>query len=216
VGHNAAQTAADPYGTFIVRLRDDLLNPIGGVTVIVDFSACCPGMRLSNTQLGAGVTHDLNSAKVSAITDATGTATFIVEGAANQGTGPSTGATGSQGCATISVSSLYPWYSLLLTNGIDFPLVCVSAPDENGAAGQPGVEATDLSVYIADKNAYYTSNANYRQRSDFDFHLPAFACSAIFNPTVGFGVNLGDLTQWVKIKNGAGSYGNGPFPPACP
>jgi hypothetical protein len=214
VGHNVSNTAADPYGAFSVIIRDAAYNPSQGLPVTVDFSACCPDIRLSNTQLGVGVSHVANSAIVTAVTDDTGTATFIVEGAASQGGGASTGTTGASGCAQITV-----WcygVPFLLTNGIDHPTVLVSAPDENGAAGSAGVDVTDLSVWIEDKNAYSTNTANYRQRSDFDFHLPEFTCPAVFSSSSGLGVNLDDLAEWMKIKNAGGSYSNGPFPVTCP
>ena len=51
VGHHAG--VADPYGEFIVVVRNSSLSPIPGATVTVDFSPCCPGIRLSNAQLGA-------------------------------------------------------------------------------------------------------------------------------------------------------------------
>jgi hypothetical protein len=212
VGHNAGVTAADVYGQFVVVVKDATSSPLNGATVTVDFTGCCPGIRLGNTQLGAGVTHVANSAKASALTDVTGTATFRIEGAAAAAT---SFITGTAGCASIS-ATVPAGSPVVLTNGIDHPTVLVSAPDLGGVNGNPGVDATDLSVYIGDKNAYTTSTANYRQRSDFDFHLPVFACSAVFNSSSGFGVNLGDLSEWVKVKNANGSFGNGPFPVTCP
>ena len=79
-----------------------------------------------------------------------------------------------------------------------------------------GVDATDLSFLVADKNAFTLNNANYRQRSDFDFHLSAFNCSAVFNPVSGFGNNLGDIGVWIAVKNSLKSLHNGPFPVTCP
>ena len=105
---------------------------------------------------------------------------------------------------------------MLLTDGVNHPTVLVSAPDLGGVVGSAGVEITDLATFLSDKNAYTVTTANYRQRSDFDFHLPVFNCSAVFNPSSGFGDNLGDLTQWISIKNAAGSLSNGPFPVTCP
>lgn len=214
VGHDVAGTSADPYGEFAVVLKDDLLTPLPGFVVNVDFGGCCPGIKLSNTQLGASVTHVANSSVVSAITDVTGTARFRVEGAAAGGGSMLTGATG---CATITVKIQgFPWGELVLTDGICHPTVMVAAPDLAGLMGTPGVDITDLSFFISDKSAYVASTANYRQRSDFDYHLPVFNCSTVFNPSTGFGVNLGDLAQWIAIKNSARSYSNGPFPVSCP
>ena len=213
VGHNIAATAADPYGQFTVVVKDATNSPLNGATVSVDFSGCCPGIRLSNTQLGVGVSHVANSAIATGLTDITGTATFRIEGAA---AAASSFITGTTGCASISATPNGSSTPVLLTNGIDHPTVIVSTPDEGGINGNAGVDPTDLSVYIGDKNAYTTSTANYRQRSDFDFHLPVFNCSAVFNSSQGFGVNLGDLSEWVKIKNAAASAANGPFPIPCP
>jgi len=52
VGHDVHGTTADPYGEFVVVLRDGLYTPIANTLGNVDFGACCPGIRLSNTQLG--------------------------------------------------------------------------------------------------------------------------------------------------------------------
>jgi hypothetical protein len=149
---------------------------------------------------------------VTGLTDVTGTATFRIEGAAQ---GATSFITGAAGCAVIK-ASVPTSTNITLTDGINHPTVIVSAPDLGGINGNAGVESTDLSVYITDKNAYTVTTANYRQRSDFDFHLPIFACSAVFNSSAGFGVNLGDLSEWVKVKNANGSIANGPFPVTCP
>jgi hypothetical protein len=214
VGHNQ-NGVADPYGAFSVIVRDANNQPFNGWTVTVDFSSCCPDIRLSDEQHGTGVSHVAGSAKASAVTDEHGTARFVIEGAASQGAGPSTGHAGAEGCALIWTNAPLG-ISILLTNGIDHPDVLVSTPDENGAAGSPGVGISDLSVFISDKNACTISTANFRQRSDFDFHLPVFNCSAVFSPASGFGVNVGDLSQWVGVKNSHASDFNGPFPANCP
>jgi len=211
VGNNVGNTAADPYGTFQVVVRDATNSPINNSTVTVNFAGCCTDIKLSNTQLGTGVVHAANASSVTGTTDPTGTVTFIIEGAASQGAGPRTGLVSPNGCATITATPN--------GGGAATPLsttVLVSTPDENGAAGTTGVEATDLSVFVADKNAYTLLQANYRQRSDFDFHLPAFNCSLVFNATFGYGDNLGDLTEWVHVKNSQNSIHNGPFPVTCP
>jgi hypothetical protein len=213
VGHDFGATAADPYGQFSVVIIDANYAPLSGATITVDFSACCPSFRLSNTQLGAGVSHVLNSAQVTAVTDVTGTATFRIEGAATGALNPLTGAVG---CATISLTIPGGGFPIMLTNGIDHPTVIVAAADLAGVVGTSGVDITDLSFYISDKQAYVQSTANYHQRSDFDFHLPVYNCSAVFNPSSGFGVNIGDLGQWLAIKNSARSFSNGPFPSNCP
>ena len=213
VGHNAGATTADPYGQFVVVVKDATNSPLNSATVTVDFSGCCPGIKLSNTQLGAGVSHVANSAVATGLTDVTGTATFRIEGAA---AGSSSFITGSSGCANISATPNGSITPVLLTNGIDHPTVIVSVPDLAGTVGTAGVDISDLAFFIGDKNAFAANNANYRQRSDFDFHLPVFNCVAVFNPTSGFGVNLGDLSQWISVKNAAGSFGNGPFPVTCP
>lgn len=213
VGHDFGATAADPYGQFVVVVKDASNSPLAGATVTIDFSACCPGIRLSNTQLGAGVSHVINSAQVTAVTDLTGTAVFRIEGAATGTLSPLTGAIG---CATISFTPPGVGTPILITNGIDHPTVFVAAPDLAGVVGASGVDITDLSFFLSDKNAYVQSTANYHQRSDFDFHLPVFNCSAVFNSSSGFGVNISDLGQWVAIKNSGSSFSNGPFPANCP
>jgi hypothetical protein len=217
VGHDATSTA-DPYGRFSVVVRDAANTPLADDTVTVNFNGCCPDIRLSNNQYGPGVVHPANAASVTSTTDATGTATFIIEGAANQGVGGNTGFICYDpdcGCAAI-LAKPPGGFPVLLTNGVNHRFVWVSTPDENGVAGNSGVDITDLAVFIADKNLYTLNNQAYRQRSDFDFHLPAFACSAVFNAAAGFGVNLGDLVEFLMIKNAGKSIRNGPFPATCP
>jgi hypothetical protein len=211
VGHSAGNVT-DPYGQFTVVVKDATNSPLNGATVSVDYSGCCPGIKLSNTQNGAGVSHVANSAIVTGLTDVTGTATFRVEGAA---AGAASFLTGAVGCASIS-ATVPLGTPVTLTNGIDHPTVFVSVADLAGTVGVAGVDATDLAFWISDKNAYTASTANFRQRSDFDFHLPAFNCSAVFNPSSGFGVNATDLSQWISIKNSHASDFNGPFPGTCP
>jgi hypothetical protein len=215
VGHNQAGVV-DAYGAFSVVIVDIGLNRVSGATVKVDFSACCPSIVLSDTQHGLGVSHEPGSAIVTALTDQTGTARFVIEGAGRQGAGPNTGLVGLTGCAEISVAYMDsgPWW--VITEDIYHPHPKVCTPDENGAAGAPGVDITDLSVFISDKNAFYHDTAQYRQRSDFDFHLPVFNCWSAPNLTQGLGDNLGDLSQWIMIKNAAASLFNGPFPANCP
>jgi hypothetical protein len=216
VGCNAANNAADPYGAFSVTVRDNG-GVIGGSIVTVDFTDCCPDIKLSNTQLGLGVIHAANAAIVTGVTDVTtGTVTFTIQGAASQGTGPYTGLVSPTGCAIITATPSGGGTPVLLTDGSPHQRVLVSTPDENGAVGTPGVDVTDLSVYVFDKDAYFVDPAVYTQRSDFDFHLPAYNCSAVFAPSFGLGDNLGDLVEWIAIKNAAGSLHNGPFPVTCP
>jgi hypothetical protein len=116
-------------------------------------------------------------------------------------------------CPTIALMDVGPWSPI--TDEIYHPHPKVSTPDENGAAGAPGVDITDLSVFISDKSSFFHDMAQYRQRSDFDFHLPVFNCWSAPSLTQGLGDNLGDLSQWVTIKSAAGSFFNGPFPTTC-
>jgi len=213
VGNNVTDTAADPYGLFTVVVSDGN-SPVMNSVVKIDFSGCCPDIKLSNTQLGVGVVHTPNAAFVTGTTDNTGTATFVIEGAASQGAGPVTGYVCSLptcGCATVTATPSGGGTPVTLSSA-----VFVSTPDENGAVGTTGVDATDLSVFVFDKNAYFKDPTVYRQRSDFDFHLPAFNCSAVFAQSFGLGDNVGDLPEWVRIKNAATSIHNGPFPVTCP
>ena len=215
VGNNFSNVA-DPYGLFTVTVMDDSSIPVAmiGATVSVDFSNCCPGIRLSNTQLGAGVSHAANSAIATAMTQGpNGTATFIIEGASAGVTSVFNGPTG---CATISATPSGSSTAVLLTNGIDHPTVMVSTPDEAGVVGTPGVDVADLSIFVLDKNTFYLNNANYHQRSDFDYHLPAYNCSAVFGSLGGFGVNVLDIVEWANVHFGANSVTNGPFPASCP
>lgn len=208
-GHNFGATAADPYGNFTVVIRDCLNNPVMGATITINLGNCCPDIRLSNTQLGSGVSHVPGSAIITGITDPTGTAVLVIEGAATGS--PVT--PGSAGCATISATPL-GGLPILITDGISHPLALVSAPDLSGVAGTPGVDVADLAFWITDKNAYAASTANYRQRSDYDYHLPSFNCIPL--ATGGNGVGVADLAQWLTIKIAGNSFANGLFPVNCP
>ena len=141
-----------------------------------------------------------------------GTATFRIEGAA---AGALSSLVSPSGCALIT-AALSGGLPVLLTDDVYHPTVVVATPDLGGVMGGAGVEITDLATFLADKNAYAMTTANYRQRSDLDFHLPTFNCWETFNPVIGHGDNLGDLTQWISIKNATGSSSNGPFPVNCP
>jgi hypothetical protein len=193
VGNNAAGTTADPSGDFTVTVKDIAGNPINNSTVVVDFSGCCNDIRLTLTQLGAGVSLNAPLKQVSAQTNALGQVTIRVEGATtNNATTP-----GLVGCAKIFADGQ------LLSDGVNHPFVGVGVFDLDGAAGAPGVGIGDISAWVGDFFA-----ASYRQRANYS------------QPTLCAGtpsLAIGMLSQLVGVfftnnsfKNGAGTFA------ACP
>jgi hypothetical protein len=137
---------ADPAGVFTVTVRDCVPNPIPGVTVTFDFSAC------SDTHVGGqadqpfpGLTVDSGTRTVSAVTDINGVARFDIVGAVN----PATRAT----VAPASCAKIY-------ADGVLLSNVTIEAIDQDGVSG---AELADLALWASD---FYS--AQNQRRSDYD------------------------------------------------
>ncbi len=179
-----AAGVADPAGQFTIFIGDFAGNPVPGCNVAICTN--CADIKFAQTQVYAGVTTGCGAPScVTAVTNASGIATFRVVGAAtNNG-----GTAGCSGAGGDVYACNYPIGQVVLT-----------AFDENGAIGSPGVSVTDLSAWLGDKAL--PQPAQYRARSDF----------AHAGPTVG--VQVTSLSRWLVVKGLAGSVnGNAPY---CP
>lgn len=143
VGSNVG--VADPSGAFSIVVRDLANNPINGSSVVLDFSASSDLLPASD-QFDAGVTVNCAAKTVRKFTDATGTVSFTVVGASNNG-GNSPGA----GLGGVKVYA----------DGVLLGSMTAAVLDQDGAGG---AGANDLSVWLADQGS-----GNYYGRSDFDF-----------------------------------------------
>ncbi len=114
---------------YVVVVNDAFGAPIGGASVVVDFSQCCD-MMISCNQLTAATGQSFVApARVSGTTNAVGAFTFKVQGAANS-TGPDTPGTP----LGVPCARVY-------ANGVLLGSLKVSAYDIDGQ----GVSATDVS-----------------------------------------------------------------------
>jgi len=124
-GPNGADTA---MGRATVVIRDLAANPVPGVTVTIDFSAC-PDVAISQDQLDARYTVDCGLLTVTAVTDADGRADFTVLGTTRLV------APAGHACARI------------YANGILEAAVPVAVLDRDGTGG---LTPADLSIWSAD------------------------------------------------------------------
>ena len=164
VGVNSAQTVVDPVGNYTVVVRDLANNPVQNSSVVVDFSLCGTFDTNINTgQIHPGVTVDCPTKTVRGLTDATGTFTFRVRGAAHN-----TGATAgnSTPCGRVYADGVLMKATTgvggatnLGTNGI-----IVSTYNQNGALVPfDGFTPLDFSIFATD-----FFSPNYYTRSDYN------------------------------------------------
>ncbi len=169
---------ADPAGQFTIFVGDFAGNPVPGCNVAV--CSDCPDIKFAQTQPFAGLTVGCGSPScVTAVTNASGIATFDIVGAA-------TNTGGLAGCGGLGGSVFacnYPIGNLTIT-----------AYDENGAVLTPGVGATDLSAWIGDKALPL---AQYRGRSDFSHAGPVAGLQAL------------SLSKWIALKGAGKSLNGG-------
>ena len=166
VGANGAGTVVDPVGNYTVVVKDLANNPVQNSSVVVDFSLCgIFDTNINTGQIHPGVTVDCPTKTVRGLTDATGTFTFRVRGAAHNvsaGNAPGNNtpcgrvyADGVLMKATVGVGGA----TNLGTNGI-----IVSTYNQNGANNPfDGFTAVDFSIFAGD-----FFSANYYTRSDYN------------------------------------------------
>ncbi len=119
---------ADPYGQFTVTVRDFSNNLIPNSSVILDFSANTPDIKIQSTQPFAGLTTDCTTKTVRALTNASGVATFRIVGS-------------SIGPVTSGFTK-----GTVLADGVVLGHTEVAALDLDGVGG---AGANDLSVWTA-------------------------------------------------------------------
>jgi hypothetical protein len=146
---------ADPRGQFTIIVRDLAQNPIPGSSVVIDFNACTPDIRVCSVQPAGGVTADCSGAvgEINVVTDGAGTVVLRIVGGANN-IASGTPAAGFK-CATV------------YADGVNLGTVNVGAYDENGGTG---VNPADVSVWLPD-----SFDGDFEGRSDFN-------CTNSINP----------------------------------
>jgi len=141
---------ADPRGQFTITVRDLAHNPVAGSSVVINFNACTPDIRLCSTQLAAGVTADCSGAvgSVSAVTNGNGQVVMKIIGGANNCSGHAPGA--GFKCATV------------FADNVNLGNMNVAAFDQSG---EGGLNPLDISVFMADMFAF---PGTYVGRSDYN------------------------------------------------
>jgi len=133
-----------------VIVRDLANNPVAGSTVVFDFSSCVTSagkdVKVSDTQHYQGLAVACATKRVTGFSDATGTATFVIEG------GGAAGAT----AHTVGCGKIYADNVLLTPGGIGVGMYNL---DGLGAVG-----GADLSLFAADA---FSATPN-EDRSDYD------------------------------------------------
>lgn len=129
--------------TFSVTVRDLAANPIANSSVVIDFTGDLTDTRVADTQPYAGLTMNCGTHGVSALTDGSGVATFVVVG----------GGTSVYGAAHSSGANVYADGVLLGTTHVGYY-------DMDGVGG---VAIPDLSRWAAD----FFGGTN-PERADYD------------------------------------------------
>ena len=144
----------DPAGRFQVDMKDNACQPVQGVSIVIDFNDCAPDIRLCASQPEVP-NVDCSSHEVHGVTDANGTVTFTIVGAANNSTGNAPGYAGRglcQGAPGTGCAKIY-------ADGVLVGVSLVAAYDQNLSGG---VNPADIALWLGD------SFAGYHGRSDFD------------------------------------------------
>lgn len=133
--------------TKLITVRDAGNNPIANSTVVITFTTCTNNdIRLCSVQPNhPGALFNCAAKTATAVTNASGVATFLVAGGANNNGGNPPGV--GSGCATVRA------------DGVLLGSLTVATPDENNIGG---VSGSDLSSFGGDRFGAY------RGRSDFN------------------------------------------------
>jgi len=189
VGTNG--TVTDPAGQFTVTVRDVANNAVANSQVKIDFSGCVDiNIGTQASQLFAGLTVNCTNKTITAVSNATGIATFRIVGSAKNPTGGVLPKSLS-GCASISADNQ--------------PLgtMTIGAFNEDGSIDSPpgsgtGVAGNDLSAWKGD---FFTAGNPYYGRSDFD-------CNGA--------VGGNDLSVWLTVFFAAGAPSGRGASAQCP
>lgn len=205
----------DPTGVYCVTIRDFANNPIGGVTVTLDLSACCD-INICTDAVPGQTLVSCTPAKISVNTDAAGTACFSVTGGAKDA-GTYTQPNAPNGATSACVR--------LTAGTTDCGLVASALSlDQNGVVTPgtgPGVSTLDLSVLKAlvtannlTSGGKYRARANYSGPSANDVAINALDLSGLQGE-----IKRVNLTPTNSSKNGcpSGTYCTTKTPgPNCP
>ena len=136
-------------------MRPSRSKPIPGSSVVIDFNACTPDIRLCSVQPAGGVTADCAGVvgEINAVTDGAGTVVLRIVGGANN--------SGGSAAAGFKCATVY-------ADGVNLGTINVGAYDQNGGGG---VNPTDLSLFLPD-----SFDGDFEGRSDYN-------CSNTVNPT---------------------------------
>lgn len=176
----------DPSGVYCVTIRDFANNPIGGVTVTLDLSACCD-INICTDAIPGQTLVSCTPAKISVNTDAAGVACFSVTGAAKDN-GNYVQPNAPNGATSACVR--------LTAGTTDCGLVASAlALDQNGVTVSPhGVSALDLAVLKSLVTANnLTGNGKYRARANYS--------GPTSNDVLISGLDLSALSTEVKRVN---------------
>lgn len=187
-GQNSGGTV-DANGEKQVLVKDAGGNTVANSVVIINFSNCYTGgdVRISSTQLFAGLTVNCGAHTVSATTNASGIAVFRVQGYSNVTSATAAGA--GEGCATVTA------------DGVPLGAYSVATADMNGANGGSnlGVSGGDTTLYNGNR---FGGAPAYRPRANL---------ARAVGPQA---IDGGDTTIYNKFRFGGGSTTNGAT--ACP
>jgi len=149
-GINLAGNTAGVVDVAVERtmtIRDAFNNPISNSTVVITFTNCTnQDIRLCNIQPSHPGLFNCAQKTVTAVTNASGVATFRIAGGATNGGGNPAGA--GVGCATVQA------------DGVPMGNLTVGAFDDNNGGG---VNPADLAAFLGDRFG------SYRGRSDFNW-----------------------------------------------
>jgi len=146
---------ADVRGDLTIIIRDLALTPIAGSSVVINFNACTPDIRVCSVQPAAGVTASCPGTvgEISGVTDGSGTIVLRIVGGANN--------VGGSAAAGFKCATVY-------ADGVNMGTINVGAFDQNGGGG---VNPTDISLFLPD-----SFDGDFEGRSDYN-------CSNTVNPT---------------------------------
>jgi hypothetical protein len=136
----------EPEDFYTVVVRDEFGAPMPGVQVVLDFGGCTSIRFAAEQKIPADVVVDCGADTMRAITDASGTATFVVYGSVVDRSSPDSEA----GCLAVYA---------------DYPRVLIGSSSVRSydLDGVNGLTANDLSLWLCD-----SFSGQYFARSDYN------------------------------------------------
>lgn len=159
LGGRTSAGVADARCTKTITVRDAANNVVPNSTVIINFTTCYAGeIRIASPGATFNQNVSCGAHTVSAVTNASGVASFQVVGASNV---TSSGAAGAgEGCASVTA------------DGIALGNLSVATPDFNGAnapATAAGVDGSDSALFSGNR---WGGAGLYRPRANLIFNSP--------------------------------------------